>query len=128
MPSSGAPCCVVDDDPLDNDVAFTCRFTAGLRHVESHMIESPLLNDELACHLAGTTAILLAQRELETLSAQQGAGKHLRVPARSRLLDDALQSSVAKVLASAASGTCNVVALGAGGCGLYRPHVGLGKL
>lgn len=95
-----------------SDIGFTCRFTAGLRHVEASMVDHPLLTDDLACHLAGAKALGLAEQELATLSAQQGPGKHLRVPARSRLLDDAVKPFVQALLTAGSS--CNVVALGAG--------------
>ncbi|MEW5300068.1 MAG: hypothetical protein WDW36_003026 [Sanguina aurantia] len=76
------------------------------------MVDHPLLTDDLACHLAGAKALGLAEQELASLSAQQGPGKHLRVPARSRLLDDALKPPL-QTLANTGS-SCNVVALGAG--------------
>lgn len=78
------------------------------------MVDNPLLTDDLAYHLAGAKALGLAQQELAKLSAQQGPGKHLRVPARSRLLDDAVQNALALLSTACSSCTCNVVALGAG--------------
>ncbi len=69
-------------EEVDSPVAFTSRYVAGLRFLEGTCIESPLLTDPLAAELCGPNGMALARKELADLSAAQGQGKHLRVPAR----------------------------------------------
>ncbi|GLC46460.1 hypothetical protein PLESTM_001877900 [Pleodorina starrii] len=77
---------------------FTGRFTAGLRFVESTCVPHPLLpSDPLAGALAGDRGLALAKQELEQLVRDQGPGKHLRVPARSRLIDDTLEQEIGRL-------------------------------
>ena len=68
-------------------IGSTCQFTAALRHVES-TLPDPIMVDHLAVHLCGEAALKLAQKEIRDLQASQGPGKHLRVPARTRILED----------------------------------------
>lgn len=56
---------------LEALVGFTCRYTAGLRHIESTTVPQPLLHDPLAGLLAGERGLQLAQQELEGLIAAQ---------------------------------------------------------
>ncbi len=56
---------------LEALVGFTCRYTAGLRHIESTAVPQPLLHDPLAGLLAGERGLQLAQQELEGLVAAQ---------------------------------------------------------
>ncbi|GLC49977.1 hypothetical protein PLESTB_000329000 [Pleodorina starrii] len=84
---------------------FTGRFTAGLRFVESTCVPHPLLpSDPLAGALAGDRGLALAKQELEQLVRDQGPGKHLRVPARSRLIDDTLEQEIARLQAAVRHG------------------------
>ncbi|GLI63135.1 hypothetical protein VaNZ11_006043 [Volvox africanus] len=82
-------------DVAHEAAGFTGRFTAGLRYVESTCVPEPiLLSDPLAGALAGNRGLTLAKQELEQLTRNQGPGKHLRVPARSRLIDDMLGQEI----------------------------------
>ncbi|KXZ52571.1 hypothetical protein GPECTOR_9g615 [Gonium pectorale] len=75
--------------------SFTGRFTAGLRFVESTRVAHPVIaHDPLAGCLAGERGMALAEQELKQLAEAQGPGKHLRVPARSRLIDDILTAEI----------------------------------
>ena len=69
-------------------IGSTCQFTAALRHVETTMVPDPIIVDHLASHLCGSDALHLAVKELNDLRASQGPNLHLRVPARTRILDD----------------------------------------
>ncbi|KAG2441726.1 hypothetical protein HXX76_003341 [Chlamydomonas incerta] len=98
---------------------FTGRYVAGLRYMESTRVAQPLLVDPLAGKLAGPKGLELAQRELENLERDQGPGRHLRVPARTRLIDDVLEGELGALVAAApADGgvAAQVVAFGAGMC------------
>ena len=75
------------------------RYVAGLRYLEGTCIGSPLLTDQLAGQLCGSHGLSLARKELSGLYEAQGhEGKHLRVPARSRIIDDELLSAISKLL------------------------------
>ncbi|PNW71476.1 hypothetical protein CHLRE_16g655900v5 [Chlamydomonas reinhardtii] len=98
---------------------FTGRYVAGLRYMESSRVAQLLLVDPLAGKLAGAKGLELAQRELENLERDQGPGRHLRVPARTRLIDDLLERELGPLVAAAPAGTgvaAQVVAFGAGMC------------
>ncbi|GFH15762.1 uncharacterized protein HaLaN_12053, partial [Haematococcus lacustris] len=56
--------------------AFTCRYTAALRHVETQCVPNPVLVDHLAPHLCGPKGLQLAQKELQQLVAAQSASSH----------------------------------------------------
>ncbi|KAJ9511685.1 hypothetical protein QJQ45_017988 [Haematococcus lacustris] len=94
--------------------AFTCRYTAALRHVETQCVPNPVLVDHLAPHLCGPKGLQLAQKELQQLVTAQGPGKHLRVPARTRLLDDLLLQAIQQLTLEGQPGTVQVVSLGCG--------------
>ncbi|KAG2451829.1 hypothetical protein HYH02_003605 [Chlamydomonas schloesseri] len=98
---------------------FTGRYVAGLRFIESSLVANPILVDPLAGKLAGSEGLELAQRELEDLERDQGPGRHLRVPARTRLIDDLLDRELGPLVAAAPAGdgvAAQVVAFGAGMC------------
>lgn len=99
------------DEEVDNTVAFTCRYTAGLRAVENERAAEPIVRDNIAKHLAGPKGLELARDEWDRLSDMQGPGKHLRVPARTRIIDDKLSSIVQSL---SGQGKLQVVSLGAG--------------
>ncbi|GFR50224.1 hypothetical protein Agub_g12403, partial [Astrephomene gubernaculifera] len=87
-----------------------------LRFVESTCVLRPLIvADPLAGVLAGERGLALARQELEQLTLSQGPGRHLRVPARSRLIDDWLEREIAALKCGPAT-ACQVVSLGAGMC------------
>lgn len=69
-------------------IGSTCQFTCALRHVETIMVPDPIIVDPLAPYLCGDCALQLAMKELADLQTQQGLNKHLRVPARTRILKD----------------------------------------
>ena len=77
-------------------IGSTCQFTAALRHVETNLCPDPIIVDHLAIHLCGESALQLALKELRDLQGSQGPGKHLRVPARTRILEDWLLQELAK--------------------------------
>jgi hypothetical protein len=75
------------------------RYVAGLRYLEGTCIQSPLLTDPLAGQLCGSHGMSLARKELSDLQEAQGhVGKHLRVPARSRIVDDEILSAISKLV------------------------------
>jgi hypothetical protein len=87
--------CIISRIGLRPGAAFTCRFTAALRHVEGRTVPHPVLVDPIAPHLCGRRALRLAEAELAALAAAQPTEcltrfKHLRVPARAALIDLAL--------------------------------------
>ena len=100
-------------------VGSTCQFTAALRHVETTMVPSPIITDNLAQHLCGASALALALKELQELQVQQGCSKHLRVPARTRILEDWLLEELRSLqplqhVDGAAAVEVQVVSLGSG--------------
>lgn len=121
-PPAGAP------EPAVNRVGATSRITAGFRAVEQEQHGAgAIVADPLAAHMAGEDALATARSEWAKLAAAQGPGKHLRVPARNRLLDDELLAALEGLAAAADDGGCardggggvavNVVNIG---CGMVR--------
>lgn len=103
-----------------NAVGFTARITAGFRAVELQHIADPIISDPLAEHLAGQQAQQIALQDWQKLSQHQGPGKHLRVPARNRIVEDALCEALQQLAAAAAAAhSCHeqqvqVVSIGCG--------------
>lgn len=95
-------------------VGTTCRFTAALRHVETTQVHNPVIVDHLAPHLCGEAALRLAEEELRGLQAAQGTGKHLRVPMRTRILEDLLLKDLRARQAQQGCQEIQVVSVGAG--------------
>ncbi|KAG2492901.1 hypothetical protein HYH03_008815 [Edaphochlamys debaryana] len=122
------------DDTPHEAAGFTGRYTAGLRYVESSCIPHPLIaSDPLAGVLAGERGLELARQELANLQDDQGACKHLRVPARSRLIDDLLAAELGALRAEAhrAAVAAGAAAAAAGeeeadACGIPSPSGGAG--
>eukprot|EP00775_Hariotina_reticulata_P009887 gene9887-10044_t len=81
-----------------NAVGFTSKITAGFRAVELQHIENPIIIDPLSPYLAGEDGFKIAVQDWQDLAAQQGPGKHLRVPARNRIMDDALCSALVQLI------------------------------
>ena len=68
---------------FNNNFISLCRYVAGLRFI----VDQPLMTD----NLAGLLGLLCGSKGLELA---QGGGKHLRVPARSRIVDGELLSAI----------------------------------
>ncbi len=113
-----SPATAASNDDEGNEpagAAFTCRFTAALRHVETTLVPNPVLSDPLAPLLCGPRALKLAQDELAGLAAAQGPGKHLRVPARTRLVEEQLLDALRQLSSHEQGGVdVQVVSLGCG--------------
>jgi O-methyltransferase involved in polyketide biosynthesis len=85
---------MVPSSELSAKIGSTSQFTAALRHCETEYCSNPIIIDHLAQELCGDEALQLALKELQALRASQGDGKHLRVPARTRILEDWLLQSL----------------------------------
>jgi O-methyltransferase involved in polyketide biosynthesis len=109
----------MEDSPVSGP-AFTCLFTAALRHIESAQVPQPVLVDTLALHLAACApkALQLAQEELAGLHVAQGQGKSLRVPARTALLDHELTSHLSQLVSELQQPQPGVVQVVSLGCGM----------
>eukprot|EP00195_Chlamydomonas_chlamydogama_P002951 CAMPEP_0202919996 /NCGR_PEP_ID=MMETSP1392-20130828/76624_1 /ASSEMBLY_ACC=CAM_ASM_000868 /TAXON_ID=225041 /ORGANISM="Chlamydomonas chlamydogama, Strain SAG 11-48b" /LENGTH=291 /DNA_ID=CAMNT_0049613471 /DNA_START=158 /DNA_END=1033 /DNA_ORIENTATION=+ len=70
--------------------------------------------DHLAGQLCDDEALELALKELADLQGAQGPGKHLRVPARSRIMDDWVVEGISSLAGSRPSQPVQVVSMGAG--------------
>lgn len=94
-------------------IGATCQYTAALRFVECTRVSDPVIHDHLARQLCGDAALELAVKELASLQADQGQGKHLRVPMRTRILEDWLLEELGALKAQSCS-AMQVVSLGSG--------------
>ena len=84
------------EEAIADAVPFTCRMTAAFRAIEAEHA-APIIRDPLALSLAGAKALAIARRDVEQLVQLQGPGRHLRVPARNRIVDDLLLAALERV-------------------------------
>lgn len=102
-------------DSIESGAPFTCRITAAFRSLEMVAGSDAIINDPLAPYLAGNKATEIAKRDLEQLINGQGPGRHLRIPARNRIIDDQLLEVLSAIgLSSSHEGPVQVVNLGSG--------------
>jgi hypothetical protein len=117
MPCPPCPTVGADAGPASsgelNPISHTSRITAGFRAIEQRHPD-PIITDPLAIHLAGPEGFATAQADWQTLNQLQGPAKHLRVPARNRILDDELLEAVAKLAEHPRPEVIQVVNLGCG--------------
>lgn len=81
--------------------------------MELDRTDTPIVTDRLAKLLAGPKALQIAAMEWEKLEIDQGKGKHMRVPARARIIDDSLLD-VLQELSGEGVETVQVVCFGCG--------------
>ena len=121
MPYPSSPSPGADPEPHSaqgppsqlNPISHTSRITAGFRAVEQRH-PKPIIQDPLAIHLAGPEGLATAEADWQRLNQLQGPGKHLRVPARNRILDDEIVKAVAGLADRVKPGSIQVVNLGCG--------------